>query len=128
MAIYRNIPLGGSFDNPSDTSLGRHSNYGDRYHVPVGTGRQNLADEGSYFSAITPTPGTGIVDGVVTTFVETTPSVVIYNGSSKRLFLDFLRLTITVAPVGGTRVRFTTTIDDGIEKIRTLRKAAKETA
>ena len=114
MPVYRNVPPGGAFDNPADTVPGRHTNYGDAYTNPVGLGRHNLADEGSYFSFITPTPGTGIVDGVVTTFVETTPNILIYNGSNnKRLVMDFIRLTVTVAPAGGTRVRFTTTIDDG---------------
>ena len=114
MPVYRNVPPGGAFDNPGAVAQGRHTNYGDAHTLPLGLGRHNLADEGSYFTAITPTPGTGIVDGVVTTFVETTPSILIYNGTSnKRLFLDFIRLTVTVAPVGGTRVRFTSTIDDG---------------
>lgn len=114
MGQFRNLPNAGSFDNPNDATPGRNTNYGDRYVVPVGVGRQTLADEGSYFSFVTPTPGTGIVDGVVTTFVETTPSLVIYNGSNdKRLVMDFIRETCTVAPVGGTRVRRTLTIDDG---------------
>ena len=113
MAVYRNIPPGGALDNPSDAAPGRHTNYGDVFIVAVGTGHGNLADEGSYFTFMTPTPGTGIIDGVVTTLVETTPNILIYNGSNKRLVLDYLRLQVTVAPVGGTRVQFTTTIDDG---------------
>ena len=114
MGIFRNKPNVGSFDQPGDASPGRNSNYGDRFVQPVGSSRNNLCDEGSYYSFITPTPGTGIVAGVVTTFVETTPFLVIYNGSpNQRLTMDFIRLTTTVAPVGGTAPWHTYTIDDG---------------
>lgn len=100
-------------DNPLDTAPGRRGPYGEGWTMPVSTGRHNLAVEGSYFSFVTPTPGTGIVAGVVTTFVETTPSLVIYNATPYDLVMDFIRETCTVAPVGGTRVRRTITIDDG---------------
>ncbi len=114
MGIFRNKPNAGSFDQPGDAAPGRHTNYGDAYVNPVGSSRNNLADEGSYYSFITPTPGTGIVAGVVTTFVETTPFLVINNGTSnQRLVLDFIRLTTTVAPVGGSQPWHTYTIDRG---------------
>lgn len=100
-------------DNFQDGAPGRRGRYGEEYVIPLSTARHNLAEEGSYFSFVTPTPGTGIVAGVVTTFVETTPSLVIYNGTENQLVMDFIRETCTVAPVGGTRVRRTITIDDG---------------
>lgn len=100
-------------DGVQDGAPGRRDAYGGGYTLPVSTGRHNLAVEGSYYSFVTPTPGTGVVAGVVTTFVETTPSLVIYNGSPYDLVMDFIRETCTVAPVGGTRVRRTITIDDG---------------
>lgn len=112
MAIAVNRPQPFA-DSTQDGAPGRRGRYGEAYTVPLGNWRANLADEGSYFAAITPTPGTGIVDGVVTTFVETTPNLVVYNGSDNRVYLDFLRLIVTVAPVGGTRVQFTGTIDEG---------------
>ena len=114
MGVYRQRPLAGADNNPADAAPGRHSQYGEQFVLPIGSGRHGAAEDGSYFSFITPTPGTGIVDGVVTTFVETTPSIVIYNGNpSKYLTMDFIRQTCTVAPVGGTRVRNTITIDNG---------------
>jgi len=114
MGIYRQRPLALPDNNPNDAAPGRHNPYGEGFVVPLGPGRHNLADDGSYFSFVTPTPGTGIIDGVVTTFVETTPSFVIYNGNpTKYLTMDFIRETCTAAPVGGTRVRRTVTIDDG---------------
>lgn len=100
-------------DGQQDAAPGRRGRYGEEYVIPVSTGRHNLAEEGSYFSFITPTPGTGIIDGAVTTFVETTPSLVIYNGTGSQLVMDFIRETCTVAPIGGTRVRRTITIDNG---------------
>lgn len=114
MSIYRNVPSSGLFDDPSNRVPGRNTNYEDEYVVPVGLGRHVLADEGSYFTAITPTPGTGIVDGAVATFVETTPSLTIYNGTSnKHLVLDFIRFTVTVVSTASEQVQFTNTIDSG---------------
>ncbi len=112
MAIARDVPSSQFSDAQQDGAPGRRGPYGEGFVLPLATGRHNLADEGSYYSFMTPTVGTGIVDGVVTTFVETTPSFLIYNGhSSKRLVMDFIRETCTVAPVGGTRVRRTITLD-----------------
>src|SRR3990167_1063370 len=117
MGQYRNVPRPRALDLPIDAALtwgGRQSNYGDHYVVDVGQGRPNLGDEGTYFTAITPTPGTGIVDGAVATFVETTPSLLIYNGpSNNRLFLDFIRYTTTVVSTASEQVQFTNTIDSG---------------
>lgn len=113
MAIASAKPSTRFADGNQDAAPGRRGPFGEAYVLPLSTARHNLAEEGSYFSFVTPTPGTGIVDGVVTTFVETTPSLVIYNGSTSQLVMDFIRETCTVAPVGGTRVRRTITIDNG---------------
>ena len=116
MGVYRNIPRGGGYARPGDAAPGRHTNFGDAHEVMVGLGNHNVADEGSYFTAITPTPGTGIIDAAVVTFAETTPSLTIYNGSSdKRLVLDFIRFTVTVVSTNATpgNVAFTNSIDAG---------------
>ena len=113
MSIFRDLP-NPSGDSADSSPLGgqRASAYGDVFTVQIGRAAHNAADEGTYFTFNTPTPGTGIVDGVVTTYVRTTPSVVIYNGSQRRLVMDFIRFQTTVAPVGGTRVQFTTEVDN----------------
>ena len=61
----------------SDPTGGRTSIYQEPHLVLVaGQGREMLADEGSYFTAITPTSGTGIIGHAApTTFDEAKPDV-----------------------------------------------------
>lgn len=73
-----------------------------------------LAAEGSYFTACSPTPGTGVIGHAApTTFDEAKPYFLCYNGSSLNLYPQFLHLYETVASIGGTRVQLTQTIDNG---------------
>lgn len=71
------------------------------------------ADQGYYFTAST-VPGTGIIGHAAsTTFVETKAIFYLYNGGSATIYPTFLRLTMTVLPVGNTMQQFTTVIDQG---------------
>ncbi len=71
------------------------------------------ADLGYSYIAAT-VPGTGIIGHAVnTTFVETKPMFLLYNGGSLSIYPLFLRLTMTVLPVGNTMQQFTTTLDSG---------------
>lgn len=59
------------------------------------------ADQGEYFVAITPTPGTGIVGTAsVQAFTETTPIFVLYNSGTKNIYPMAWRTHCTV--VGAT--------------------------
>lgn len=80
-----------------------------------------LADQGYYFVAISPTPGTGIANTVTT---ETTlaqadlaPYLSVYNGSTisapVNIYPTYLRLTMTAANAVSTVMRFTLTLDQG---------------
>ncbi len=71
--------------------------------------------EGSYYTACSPTPGTGVIGHAApTTFDEAKPYLLIFNGhATKSLYPQFLQLNETVASVGGTRVQLTMTIDNG---------------
>src|SRR5258708_3542506 len=80
-----------------------------------------LADQGYYFTAISPTPGTGIANTVTT---ETTlaqadvnPYISCYNGSSGQTSVSiyplYIRLTCTAAQAVATVLRFTITLDQG---------------
>src|SRR5438874_278498 len=74
-----------------------------------------LADQGKYFVATNPTPGTGIASGAVTALADTTPYLVIKNNntvaSGIRMYLDFWRLTLTAAGGGGTVRNMTFKLD-----------------
>lgn len=87
------------------------------YVLPIGGARDLTgALQGQFFTALSPTPGTGIIGHAApTTFDATKPYLLVYNpASSKRLMLPmFLRLTLTVASVGNSVMRFTQVIDPG---------------
>ena len=84
--------------------------------TPLAGGRDTaLADQGNYYTAITPTPGTGIISGgSVQAFTETAPYLVLYNAGSLNVYPLYLRLHTTV--VGATNSvaqNWTNTIDTG---------------
>ncbi len=85
-----------------------------------------MADLGYYFVAVSPTPGTGVVEtATITTFAlaEAAPMLTVYNGSTLlnpvNIALCYLRLTMTQANAGGLTQRFTLTIDQG-NRVTTL--------
>lgn len=71
------------------------------------------ADQGYYFTAST-VPGTGIIGHATsTTFVETKAIFYCYNAGNATIYPLYLRLTMTVLPVGNTMQQFTTILDQG---------------
>ncbi len=73
------------------------------------------ADLGAYFSAISPTPGTGIAaSATVTAFTETTPLMVIFNGGLLNIYPVHLQLRLSAAGTGASAATFfTNTLDVG---------------
>jgi hypothetical protein len=74
------------------------------------------ADAGKYFTAtIGGTPGTGIISGVTTALVNTTPYIFFYNGntvaSGIKCYLDFLFLHCTVVGASESRLEATMQLD-----------------
>src|SRR5881296_157156 len=73
------------------------------------------ADQGEYFVAVTPTPGTGIVGTAsVQAFTETTPVFIVANTGTKNIYPMSLRTHLTV--VGATpsvAENMTFTLDSG---------------
>ncbi len=75
-----------------------------------------LSDLGNYFTASTPTPGTGVVGGTsVNTFVETTPTLVLYNAGPSTIYPTMLRTHLSVVGVNAGAVLdfWTFTMDNG---------------
>jgi hypothetical protein len=74
-----------------------------------------IADIGYSYTAST-VPGTGLLGHAApTTFDETKAIFYCYNGENSNLSIypTFLRLTMTVLPVGNTMQKFTTILDQG---------------
>lgn len=71
------------------------------------------ADLGGYYTAST-VPGTGLIGHAVsTTLTETKAIFQVFNGGILSIYPMFLRLTMTVLPVGNTQQQFTTVLDQG---------------
>lgn len=81
--------------------------------TPLTGGDLGLSDNGVFYTAVSPTPGTGIIGPVSTTWDETKAILTIYNGGNLNISPKFLRLHCTVIGTTGTGVRFTQAIDAG---------------
>ena len=88
---------------------------GTQLPVALLTARDTIAaDQGAYYTAST-VPGTGLLGHAVsTTLVETKAIFSVYNGGSiATIYPQYLRMTMTVLPVGNTQQQFTLAIDQG---------------
>lgn len=98
----------------------RQGSYGELITVALTAKQNKLADEGSYFVVRSPTIGTGIATGAaVSALVDTTPFLLISNAALgiggvplKNIYLDYIRLTTTVAGTNGTNLLYATKIDN----------------
>lgn len=70
-----------------------------------GVKNYNAADQGAYYTFTNPTPGTGIISGVVTSLADTTPILIIKNNNlagGPKIYMDVLKLVVSVVGVGHT--------------------------
>lgn len=113
MAIYVARPTS-TADGSAVATPSRADNYLGAFVSPITSKEMFLAAEGSYFTACSPTPGTGVIGHAApTTFDEAKPYFLAYNGSTLNMYPQFLQLNETVASVGGVMMQFTQTIDIG---------------
>jgi hypothetical protein len=96
--------------------LVRAGRYGEIVAELVNSKSHKQADEGSQFLVTNPTPSTGIATGAaVTSFTATTPYIVIQNNNpigGKNIFLDYIKLTATVAGTNGVGVWWRGVLDN----------------
>ena len=103
----------------------RGGRYGEQYVLPLIPTKHLLADEGSYFIATNPTPGTALAYNIQAAFSDTVPLFYVQNNDSKanpfgkRLYLDYIKLICTTAPASGTGARFAIKTDPAIRTIST---------
>lgn len=95
------------------TGIMRGTRYREMYTQSMVLKQHCMADEGSYFIATNPTPGTGIAMAVNATVSETAGNVLnIFNAddpnntpNGKRIYLDYIKLICTVAPASATALQ-----------------------
>lgn len=100
--VSRNLPQAKT-DNVAGDPV-RVTRYDEQYSYSVFPTRHVLADEGSFFVAGNPTPGTGIAMTISTAFSDTVAMFAIKNldnpanPAAKRIYLDYLRLMLFGTP------------------------------
>lgn len=103
-------------DSSAAVTPSRTGSYLEAYVNPVTNKEFFFADEGSYFTLITPTSQTGIIGHAApTTYDQTKPYIAIYNGTQKRMYPQYVAFSETVASVGGTTggMTFVPSVDVG---------------
>jgi len=108
MPIARALPTA-TADGLASALPTRTGTYGEAYVNPISAKEFFSADEGSYYMALTPTPGTGIIGTVnIAAITDISPTMVLYNGSAtKRCYPQFINLHETVVSTTGARSQFT---------------------
>jgi len=96
----------------------RSGRYGDQFVAPIGAGRTNVCDEGSYFVVTNPTPGTGLATiATLTALADTSPFFMLINNASaggKRVYMDYIKLLVTDAGTAGASLHYNVKIDNGV--------------
>lgn len=101
-------------DNPASDVAQRGSDYGERWSYNPLVGKYPFVLEGSYFCARTPTPGTGVSFTTATSFSDTATPLAWGNlaiSSTKRVWLDFMKIIVTTAQASATTAQFAVKID-----------------
>lgn len=108
-------------DQPAKSAEGvnqqaRVGGRGELVVIPVTQGTYPLADEGGYFTAVNPTPGTGIIHALTTAWSATAALFCLRNTDgegAKRIYLDYVKLMcLGTAPTATTSIRLAITIDN----------------
>lgn len=110
MPVQRALP-NRKADGNTFTEGPRSSQYGEAYVQPFGP--RIAADEGTYFIARNPTPGTGVAGHAAPVTHDTQkPFILIKNiSANERVYLDFIKLLVTAAGTGGTLNYATHSVD-----------------
>jgi hypothetical protein len=105
--VRRSLPLAADDGIELEARIGR---YGELCMRNIASPQHALADEGSYFVANNPTPGTAIVHAVSAAVSETAGNYMYLKNNDalggKRLYLDFIRLICTSVDTAGTASHF----------------------
>lgn len=113
----------GPFADSASTRVGlRASKWGELVNLPYNAKMTQQADEGSYFVATTPTPGTGIIGAASSVAADALAFIkadlyIENTGASgaapdnKRIYLDYLKLIVVTAGAASSTLHYTTHVD-----------------
>jgi hypothetical protein len=115
MVRARVLPSATADGSTAQNRLGR---FGENFVIPLTAGTYGLSDEGSYFHAMTATPGTAytLTGATQTAWVATTPTFILKNNaaaSSTRIYLDYVRVNFAAAGTAGAQVMGAVVTDTG---------------
>ena len=112
MAVYRTLPTA-TADGSAVIQPSRTGKYLEAYTMPLELPR-DYANEGSYFVTYNVTDGTGIAGHAapVQADLSTKPLLHIFNGGSKSILVDFVRIRMSVIGAGSSTTDFTAWIDN----------------
>ncbi len=109
--VSRALPAATTDSTNADVGQ-RLDRYGGAFLSAPAVGKYPWAEEGSYFVARTPTPGTGVSFTVSASFSDTVPFIFGNNTSAtKAVWLDYLKWIVTVVPASATTVQYAVKTD-----------------
>lgn len=123
--IARGLPGATSDTSTATMSPIRAGRYKEQYGLSLVPTTHLLADEGTYFVATNPTPGTALANAVSASFSDTVPFAYLQNRDSvtnvnyKRIYLHYVKVIVTVAAASGTGVQMAMKLDTTARSIGT---------
>lgn len=121
-AIAQRLWPAGRFPDTTEGNV-RMGGDGSLYTLPLVQTSHMLADEGNYFVATNPTPGTGIAAVTsLQSLTEASPVLILKNNdvatnpSYKRIYLDYIRLIVTAVGASSTNLDFAIKLDNNANK------------
>lgn len=116
--VSRTRPDAGRYvDGTASVDAIRSTGYMEPISAPLNLKMNPVADEGSYFTILNPTPGTGVAGHAAPTTMDNTKPFLIFQNSAevggRRVYLDYIKLVVTAAGTGGTLNYATHLIDSG---------------
>jgi hypothetical protein len=115
MAIARKLGTA-TADSSAIATPSRTGPYGEAIVIPVFQKMNALADEGAYFTATNPTDGTGVAGHAAPVQADAggKPLLYVYNGGTKTIHFDFLRLRMTAIGAAATTTDFVSYYDTAV--------------
>lgn len=110
MAYKRLRSTSANADSSVAVTPSRTGPYDEAYVIPVGLGRQALAEEGSYFTACNATTATEITGHVAPAIADegTKPLLYLYNGGVKYITIDQVTIRVETVNASATDIYFVT--------------------